>query len=58
MDEGTFKTPDIDLAKDVFAALGTTTPASVASGQARELASSTADSSVPAAPAKTEYGCL
>uniref|UniRef100_A0A8C3LNH9 Neural cell adhesion molecule 1 n=1 Tax=Chrysolophus pictus TaxID=9089 RepID=A0A8C3LNH9_CHRPC len=56
MDEGTFKTPDIDLAKDVFAALGTTTPASVASGQARELASSTADSSVPAAPAKTEYG--
>ncbi|KFV46007.1 Neural cell adhesion molecule 1, partial [Tyto alba] len=26
MDEGTFKTPDIDLAKDVFAALGTTTP--------------------------------
>uniref|UniRef100_A0A8C2YCS1 Neural cell adhesion molecule 1 n=1 Tax=Coturnix japonica TaxID=93934 RepID=A0A8C2YCS1_COTJA len=54
MDEGTFKTPDIDLAKDVFAALGTTTPASVASGQARELASSTADSSVPAAPAKTE----
>uniref|UniRef100_A0A8B9ZIX0 Neural cell adhesion molecule 1 n=1 Tax=Anas platyrhynchos TaxID=8839 RepID=A0A8B9ZIX0_ANAPL len=55
MDEGTFKTPDIDLAKDVFAALGTTTPASVTSGQARELASSTADSSVPAAPAKTEY---
>ncbi|XP_021231683.1 neural cell adhesion molecule 1 isoform X1 [Numida meleagris] len=54
MDEGTFKTPDIDLAKDVFAALGTATPASVASGQARELASSTADSSVPAAPAKTE----
>ncbi|XP_052553313.1 neural cell adhesion molecule 1 isoform X4 [Tympanuchus pallidicinctus] len=54
MDEGTFKTPDIDLAKDVFAALGTTTPATVASGQARELASSTADSSVPAAPAKTE----
>ncbi|NXJ97821.1 NCAM1 protein, partial [Corythaixoides concolor] len=54
MDEGTFKTPDIDLAKDVFAALGTTTPASVTSGQARELASSPADSSVPAAPAKTE----
>ncbi|KFW93055.1 Neural cell adhesion molecule 1, partial [Phalacrocorax carbo] len=48
MDEGTFKTPDIDLAKDVFAALGTTTPARVTSGQARELASSTADSSVPA----------
>ncbi|NXD15345.1 NCAM1 protein, partial [Nothocercus nigrocapillus] len=54
MDEGTFKTPDIDLAKDVFAVLGTTTPASVTGGQARELASSTADSSVPAAPAKTE----
>ncbi|NXP49361.1 NCAM1 protein, partial [Heliornis fulica] len=54
MDEGTFKTPDIDLAKDVFAALGTTTPASVTSGQAGELAPSTADSSVPAAPAKTE----
>ncbi|NXS52358.1 NCAM1 protein, partial [Brachypteracias leptosomus] len=52
MDEGTFKTPDIDLAKDVFAALGTTTPP--AGGQAAELASSTADSSVPAAPAKTE----
>uniref|UniRef100_A0A8C3XQQ8 Neural cell adhesion molecule 1 n=1 Tax=Chelydra serpentina TaxID=8475 RepID=A0A8C3XQQ8_CHESE len=54
MDEGTFKTPDIDLAKDVFAALGTTAPASVASGQAHELASSTVDSSVPLAPAKTE----
>nr|XP_006111290.1 neural cell adhesion molecule 1 isoform X2 [Pelodiscus sinensis] len=54
MDEGTFKTPDIDLAKDVFAALGTAAPATVASGQARELASSTADSSVPLAPAKTE----
>ncbi|OPJ68261.1 neural cell adhesion molecule 1 isoform A [Patagioenas fasciata monilis] len=54
MDEGAFKTPDIDLAKDVFAALGTTSPPSVASGQAHELASSAADSSVPAAPAKTE----
>ncbi|NXH17935.1 NCAM1 protein, partial [Bucco capensis] len=56
MDEGTFKTPDIDLAKDVFAALGTATPpaTSVAGGQAPELAASTADSSVPAAPAKTE----
>ncbi|KAM9113879.1 neural cell adhesion molecule 1 isoform 1-T1 [Pangshura tecta] len=48
MDEGTFKTPDIDLAKDVFAALGTTAPASVAS------ATPTVDSSVPLAPAKTE----
>ncbi|XP_030320599.1 neural cell adhesion molecule 1 isoform X2 [Calypte anna] len=54
MDEGTFKTPDIDLAKDVFAALGTTTPASVTGGQAPELPPPTADSSVPAAPAKTE----
>ncbi|NWQ58990.1 NCAM1 protein, partial [Neopipo cinnamomea] len=53
MDEGNFKTPDIDLAKDVFAALGTA-PASVAGGQAHEPAPSTADSSVPAAPAKTE----
>ncbi|NWU11269.1 NCAM1 protein, partial [Cephalopterus ornatus] len=53
MDEGTFKTPDIDLAKDVFAALGSA-PAGVAGGQAHEPAPSTADSSVPAAPAKTE----
>ncbi|NXK87151.1 NCAM1 protein, partial [Formicarius rufipectus] len=53
MDEGAFKTPDIDLAKDVFAALGTA-PATVAGGQAHEPAPSTADSSVPAAPAKTE----
>ncbi|NXH63928.1 NCAM1 protein, partial [Rhabdornis inornatus] len=51
MDEGTFKPPDIDLAKDVFAALGTATPpaASGAAGQAPEAAA--ADSS---APAKTE----
>ncbi|NWW76709.1 NCAM1 protein, partial [Climacteris rufus] len=56
MDEGTFKTPDIDLAKDVFAALGTATPppGSVAGGQAREAAAPAADSSVPAAPANTE----
>ncbi|NWX59818.1 NCAM1 protein, partial [Promerops cafer] len=55
MDEGTFKPPDIDLAKDVFAALGTATPpaASGAGGQAPEPAA--ADSS---APAKTEYGPL
>ncbi|NXY52616.1 NCAM1 protein, partial [Callaeas wilsoni] len=53
MDEGTFKPPDIDLAKDVFAALGTATPpaASVAGGQAPEPAAAAADSS---APAKTE----
>ncbi|NXB11597.1 NCAM1 protein, partial [Cnemophilus loriae] len=51
MDEGTFKPPDIDLAKDVFAALGTATPpaAGGAGGQAPEPAA--ADSS---APAKTE----
>ena len=56
MDEGNFKTPDIDLAKDVFAALGSPAPATGASGQASELAPSTADSAVPPAPAKTEYG--
>nr|XP_030693013.1 neural cell adhesion molecule 1 isoform X1 [Globicephala melas] len=56
MDEGNFKTPDIDLAKDVFAALGSPAPAAGASGQAPELAPSTADGSVPPAPAKTEYG--
>ncbi|NWR24142.1 NCAM1 protein, partial [Emberiza fucata] len=53
MDEGTFKPPDIDLAKDVFAALGTASPpaASGAGGQAPEAAAAAADS---AAPAKTE----
>ncbi|XP_020918453.1 neural cell adhesion molecule 1 isoform X2 [Sus scrofa] len=56
MDEGNFKTPDIDLAKDVFAALGSPAPAAGASGQAPELAPSTADSSGPPAPAKTEKG--
>ncbi|XP_032212496.1 neural cell adhesion molecule 1 isoform X3 [Mustela erminea] len=56
MDEGNFKTPDIDLAKDVFAALSSPAPAAGASGQAPELAPSTADSSVPPAPAKPEKG--
>nr|XP_025122670.1 neural cell adhesion molecule 1 isoform X7 [Bubalus bubalis] len=56
MDEGNFKTPDIDLAKDVFAALGSPAPAAGASGQASELAPSTADGSLPPAPAKTEKG--
>ncbi|XP_038017383.1 neural cell adhesion molecule 1 isoform X7 [Motacilla alba alba] len=53
MDEGTFKPPDIDLAKDVFAALGTASPpaAGGAGGQAPEPAAAAADSS---APAKTE----
>uniref|UniRef100_A0A6I8SEQ9 Neural cell adhesion molecule 1 n=1 Tax=Xenopus tropicalis TaxID=8364 RepID=A0A6I8SEQ9_XENTR len=54
IDGGTFKTPEIDLAKDVFAALGTATPAAVASGKASELVSSTADTSVPPDSAKTE----
>ncbi|XP_036114244.1 neural cell adhesion molecule 1 isoform X2 [Molossus molossus] len=54
MDEGNFKTPDIDLAKDVFAALGSPAPAAGASGQAPELAPPTAESSVSPAPAKTE----
>ncbi|KAM4828353.1 neural cell adhesion molecule 1 isoform 3-T3 [Thomomys bottae] len=56
MDEGNFKTPDIDLAKDVFAALGSPAPAAGASGQAPELVSSTAESSGPPAPAKIEKG--
>ncbi|XP_018082336.1 neural cell adhesion molecule 1-A isoform X5 [Xenopus laevis] len=54
IDGGTFKTPEIDLAKDVFAALGTATPTAVASGKASELVSSTADTSVPLDSAKTE----
>ncbi|XP_029812428.1 neural cell adhesion molecule 1 isoform X6 [Suricata suricatta] len=56
MDEGNFKTPDIDLAKDVFAALGSPAPSAGAGGQAPELAPSTADGSVSPAPAKTEKG--
>ncbi|XP_015742936.2 neural cell adhesion molecule 1 isoform X3 [Python bivittatus] len=51
MDEGTFKTPDIDLAKDVFAALGTAAPA--AEAQAAATASALETSASPA-PAKTE----
>ncbi|KAM3920946.1 neural cell adhesion molecule 1 isoform 4-T4 [Leptodactylus fuscus] len=54
IDGGTFKTPDIDLAKDVFAALGTSSSATVASGKAPELASSTTDTSVPPASSNTE----
>ncbi|XP_068096859.1 neural cell adhesion molecule 1 isoform X3 [Hyperolius riggenbachi] len=54
IDGGTFKTPEIDLAKDVFAALGTSSSAPVASGKAPELGSSTADTSVPPASSKTE----
>nr|XP_036848537.1 neural cell adhesion molecule 1 isoform X6 [Manis javanica] len=58
VDEGNFKTPDIDLAKDVFAALGSPAPAAGASGQAPALAPPTADTSVPPAPAQTEKGPL
>ncbi|XP_018427563.1 PREDICTED: neural cell adhesion molecule 1-B-like, partial [Nanorana parkeri] len=54
IDGGTFKTPEIDLAKDVFAALGTSSSAAVASGKAPELASSTADTTVPPASSKAE----
>ncbi|XP_075047450.1 neural cell adhesion molecule 1 isoform X2 [Mixophyes fleayi] len=54
IDGGTFKTPEIDLAKDVFAALGTSASTAVASGKAPELASSTAETSVPPASSKTE----
>ncbi|XP_075695846.1 neural cell adhesion molecule 1 isoform X3 [Rhinoderma darwinii] len=54
IDGGTFKTPDIDLAKDVFAALGTSSSAAVASGKSPELASSTTDTSVPPASSNTE----
>ncbi|XP_050839480.1 neural cell adhesion molecule 1 isoform X4 [Serinus canaria] len=55
MDEGTFKPPDIDLAKDVFAALGTASPpaAGGAGGQAPEPAAAAADSSAPAKTEKT-----
>ncbi|XP_042300005.1 LOW QUALITY PROTEIN: neural cell adhesion molecule 1-like [Sceloporus undulatus] len=52
MDEGSFKTPDIDLAKDVFAALGTAAPATAPGGQAT---SSAPETSTSPAPAKTEY---
>ncbi|KAH0623347.1 hypothetical protein JD844_031586 [Phrynosoma platyrhinos] len=52
MDEGSFKTPDIDLAKDVFAALGTSAPATAPGGQA--ASSSAPETSTSPAPAKTE----
>ncbi|KAM4015955.1 neural cell adhesion molecule 1 isoform 2-T2 [Anomaloglossus baeobatrachus] len=58
IDGGTFKTPDIDLAKDVFAALGTSSSAAVGSGKAPELASSTTDTSVPPASSNTEKAPL
>lgn len=52
MDEGNFKTPDIDLAM-MFLQPWPPAPAAGASGQASELAPSTADGSLPPAPAKT-----
>uniref|UniRef100_A0A8C6XI23 Neural cell adhesion molecule 1 n=1 Tax=Naja naja TaxID=35670 RepID=A0A8C6XI23_NAJNA len=51
MDEGTFKTPDLDLAKDVFAALGTAAPAVEAPAAAP---ASTLETSASPAPAKTD----
>nr|XP_060643030.1 neural cell adhesion molecule 1 isoform X6 [Anolis sagrei ordinatus] len=56
MDEGSFKTPDIDLAKDVFAALGTAASANAPGGQAAAAAAapSAPETSTSPAPAKTE----
>ncbi|XP_066190846.1 neural cell adhesion molecule 1 isoform X3 [Sylvia atricapilla] len=57
MDEGNFKPPDIDLAKDVFAALGTAASppaASGAGGQGPEPAAAAAAAAEGSAPAKTE----
>uniref|UniRef100_A0ABM5EQI5 Neural cell adhesion molecule 1 isoform X1 n=1 Tax=Pogona vitticeps TaxID=103695 RepID=A0ABM5EQI5_9SAUR len=51
MDEGAFKTPDLDLAKDVFAALGTAASTPAPAGQP---ASSAPETSTSPAPAKTE----
>ncbi|KAJ7304928.1 hypothetical protein JRQ81_010605 [Phrynocephalus forsythii] len=52
MDEGSFKTPDIDLAKDVFAALGTAASTSAPGGPPASSALETTSTSP--APAKTE----
>ncbi|XP_039619950.1 neural cell adhesion molecule 1a isoform X7 [Polypterus senegalus] len=54
MDGGPFKTSDIDLATDVFAALGSAPVPSVAGKPAPELVSSPADSTNASAPAKDE----
>ncbi|XP_072342727.1 neural cell adhesion molecule 1-like isoform X6 [Scyliorhinus torazame] len=54
VDGGTFKTSDIDLAKDVFAALGTSSLPTMAGGKAADLAPSIADAALPSAPAKEE----
>ncbi|ETE72609.1 Neural cell adhesion molecule 1, partial [Ophiophagus hannah] len=55
MDEGTFKTPDLDLAKDVFAALGTAAPAVEAPAA---VPASTLETSASPAPAKTEKNAV
>uniref|UniRef100_A0A4W3HVU7 Neural cell adhesion molecule 1b n=1 Tax=Callorhinchus milii TaxID=7868 RepID=A0A4W3HVU7_CALMI len=54
MDGGTFKTSDIDLTKDVFAALGNSSLSTVVGEQAPGPAPSIADASLPPAPAKEE----
>ncbi|XP_059495014.1 neural cell adhesion molecule 1 isoform X5 [Stegostoma tigrinum] len=54
VDGGTFKTSNIDLAKDVFAALGTSSLPTMADGKAADLAPSIADAALPSAPAKEE----
>ncbi|XP_051895612.1 neural cell adhesion molecule 1-like isoform X2 [Pristis pectinata] len=53
-DGGTFKTSDIDLAEDVFAALGNSSLPTMAAGKATDLAPSTADTALPSAPEKEE----
>ncbi|XP_066564498.1 neural cell adhesion molecule 1a isoform X5 [Amia ocellicauda] len=54
IDGGPFKTSDIDLAKDVFDALGSAPLTTVAGKQTPELAAPPADSTVPPATAKDE----
>nr|XP_006642352.2 PREDICTED: neural cell adhesion molecule 1 isoform X12 [Lepisosteus oculatus] len=54
IDGGPFKTSGIDLAKDVFAALGSASPPAVAGKQTAEPAAAPADSAVPPAPAQDE----
>ncbi|XP_078283084.1 neural cell adhesion molecule 1a isoform X3 [Rhinoraja longicauda] len=53
-DGGTFKTSDIDLAKDVFAALGNSSLPAMGGGKATDLAPSATDAVSPPAPAKEE----
>ncbi|XP_055516615.1 neural cell adhesion molecule 1a isoform X3 [Leucoraja erinacea] len=53
-DGGTFKTSDIDLAKDVFAALGNSSLPTMGGGKAPDLAPSATDAVSPPAPEKEE----